>query len=249
MSSEKPIESRTAEARIAALEHKCTHMENRSRARWTFATIALLGGFLVGANKESLAQGYGITLAQLLNRTIALETKTANMSAIIDPVTNKPTVRFEGVNVQIVSGSGDTQGQVNGVGNLIIGYNEPLGPTTHIGSHNLIVGEGHSYSSFGGMVIGQANTISGQFATICGGQSNTASGFGCSILGGQQNKATSFDDTVSGGRLNTASGDFSNVSGGNNNVAAGNLSTVSGGQSRTVNGSSDWRAGELFQNF
>src|SRR2546427_4427760 len=39
-------------------------------------------------------------------------------------VGGKPTVRFSGVNVQIVSGSGSTSGAVNGEGNLIIGYAE-----------------------------------------------------------------------------------------------------------------------------
>ena len=34
------------------------------------------------------------------------------------------TLRFTGINVQIVSGSGTTDGPVNGKGNLIIGYNE-----------------------------------------------------------------------------------------------------------------------------
>src|SRR5258705_97292 len=36
------------------------------------------------------------------------------------------TIRFSGVNVQIVNGLGATE-TVNGVGNLIVGYNEPGG--------------------------------------------------------------------------------------------------------------------------
>src|SRR5262249_14364134 len=35
------------------------------------------------------------------------------------------TLRLSGLNLQIVSGSGATDGQVNGKGNLIVGYDEP----------------------------------------------------------------------------------------------------------------------------
>jgi hypothetical protein len=34
------------------------------------------------------------------------------------------TLQFSGINVQVVSGSGITDGAVNGKGNLIVGYNE-----------------------------------------------------------------------------------------------------------------------------
>src|SRR5438067_10562765 len=39
-------------------------------------------------------------------------------------VGGKPTVQFAAVNVQIVSGSGATDGAVNGEGNLVLGYDE-----------------------------------------------------------------------------------------------------------------------------
>jgi hypothetical protein len=41
----------------------------------------------------------------------------------LELVGGQPTLRFTGVNVQVVSGSGTTSGTVNGLGNLIIGYN------------------------------------------------------------------------------------------------------------------------------
>lgn len=234
MSSEKTIESLAADARFAALEQKCAHMETRSRIRWTFATIALLGGFLLGANKESIAQGYGVTLAQLLNRVVALETKTASMSTLTDPNTQQPTVRFEGVNLQVVNGTGTTDGEVNGVGNLIIGYNELREETSDIrsGSHNLILGAQNSYSSFGGMVVGVDNTISGEFATISAGLNN---------------KATGNFASVSGGQFNTSSGSQSSITGGQQNVASAGSSSVSGGLAHTSNAVFNWRAGTLFQ--
>ena len=70
------------------------------------------------------------------------------------------------------------------------------------GSHHLIVGSEHSYSSYGGLVAGWGNTISGTYSSVSGGWKNSASG---------------------------------------------PLSSVSGGQDRVVTGTSDWRAGTLFE--
>src|SRR5262245_20744675 len=51
------------------------------------------------------------------------------------------TIRITGVNVQVVNGLGATE-TTNGVGNLVIGYNEPgnaLGDS-RVGSHNVCIG-------------------------------------------------------------------------------------------------------------
>jgi len=165
-------------------------------------------------------------------------------------------VKFTGVNVQIVNGQGTTP-TTNGAGNLIIGYNEDDGyargtctvstqgvsdtfePTcindggtftrSLGGSHNVVIGSGHGYSSFGGMVVGEANLITGKFAVVSAGAANTASG----DYGG-----------VSAGGSNTASGGYSGVSGGFGNTASGSFgSSVSGGDS-IVEGTADgWAAG------
>ncbi len=127
-------------------------------------------------------------------------------------------VFFEGCNVNIRDGSGDTFGPTNGLGNFIVGYNEDGGvPAIRTGSHNLIIGPEHTYSSFGGLVSGSENFIRGRLSTVSGGQNNTASGFASS---------------VSGGVFNEASGD---------------VSSVSGGISRSVSGTGNWRAGSLFE--
>ena len=52
-----------------------------------------------------------------------------------------------GANVQIVDGTGDTGGTPNGLGNLIVGYNASSGDT-RTGSHNLVVGDLHTYTSY-----------------------------------------------------------------------------------------------------
>jgi hypothetical protein len=160
-------------------------------------------------------------------------------------------VIFEGCNIHIRSGAGTTAAAVNGLGNLIIGYNEesPPGTENRTGSHNLVVGSGHTYSSYGGIVAGDNNVISGQNASVTGGSHNVASGSRSSISGGQFNSATSAFASVSGGRINLANGQWASVSGGDGNSASGSSSSVSGGQSRSVSNVSDWRAGNLLQDF
>jgi hypothetical protein len=170
----------------------------------------------------------------------------------------------EGCNVHVRSGGGATDAAVNGLGNLIVGYNEGTGFQRRTGSHNLIVGPLHTYSSFGGFVAGQANNITGQFASVSGGQSSTASGTLSSVSGGRANSASGDLASVSGGDFNTASGFLSSVSGGDrnradgiwssvsggvSNTASGQESSVSGGLGRSALGDMDWAAGSLFEDF
>jgi hypothetical protein len=148
-----------------------------------------------------------------------------------------PHVLFEGVNVHIRSGDGTTAGSVRR-GNLVVGYNEEpeggLGSRDRIGAHNIIVGPGHRFTEFGGIVAGDSNEISGHSASVTGGQFNTASG----------NYAS-----VSGGQFNTASGNYASVSGGQFNTASGNYASVSGGNDRSAPASANWAAGGLFEDF
>jgi hypothetical protein len=79
-----------------------------------------------------------------------------------------------GCNVHIRDGSGDTHGATNGLGNLIIGYNANSGGALRTGSHNLVIGDNHSYTSSGGVVAGAYNTVSGPNAVALA-YSNVAS--------------------------------------------------------------------------
>jgi hypothetical protein len=160
-------------------------------------------------------------------------------------------VIFEGCNIHIRSGGGATDATVNGLGNLIVGYNEespPGGTENRTGSHNLVVGLEHSYSSFGGLVAGRNNTVSGPNATVSGGRFNTASGTRASVSAGQFNTASGIHSSVSGGEGNTASNSGASVSGGEGNEASGDVASVSGGNARSALGQWDWMAGGLFQN-
>ncbi len=147
-----------------------------------------------------------------------------------------PTIEISGVNVRLVNGLGATSA-VNGLGNLIIGYNEMDGGSgLRTGSHNLIGGTRNSYSSWGGFVFGDANEISGPLCTISGGFKNRATGGADAVCGGFDNLANGFESVVGGGRQNTASGQRSWVAGGTGNDATGIRSAACGGFGNTSSG-------------
>lgn len=210
-------------------------------------------------------------VAALKAQVAALQAKTAPLAVSGTDLT------ITGVNVHIVSGSGatDDQGQLTGLGNLIIGYDARRGPdpldgqhysgktfdrlnNARSGSHNLILGDGNSYSSFGGLVAGRNNTLDGGYASVSGGlensvlsaygfigggMENTAGGRGASVSGGEGGTAGGYGASVSGGINNAAGGVWASVSGGAGNKAEGTSSAVSGGSVRTVKAGSGWSAG------
>jgi len=156
------------------------------------------------------------------------------------------TLRISGINVQIVNGRGATNGApgapdsidgtVNGLGNLIIGYNELGNPNgdDRTGSHNLVVGHGHSFNGFGGLVAGHDNFVTESYSTVSGGQQNVASADHASVTGGATNTASGDGASISGGWSNVASGSRSSVSGGFQNLASGSYSSIVGGQSNVA---------------
>ena len=152
----------------------------------------------------------------------------------------EPTIRFSGVNVQVVNGTGDTS-SANGLGNLIIGYNAHSDTNPQTGSHNLVLGTEQSFTSYGGLIGGSKNKLTGPFS-VAFGFDNTASGKWSAVTGGggnpdtggRGNIASGEESAVSGGNVNTASSVYSSVSGGNSNTASGRWSSVSGGGSNTA---------------
>jgi hypothetical protein len=215
-------------------------------------------------------------------RCRANETKLGSFAALqkllaaLEVADDGSTLRLSGVNLQVVSGSGATDGPTNGTGNVIVGYND-LDEASRAGSHNLVVGSRNAYTSYGGLVTGRDNEVAGPFAAIlagrsssalgesavvAGGRSNevrgegavcvggadgSASGRGAVVVGGDSNSANGALAVVSGGRGNDAPAASSAVGGGFQNLARGELSVVSGGVNRTASGEGEWVAGSLSQ--
>jgi hypothetical protein len=148
-------------------------------------------------------------------------------------VAGKPTIQFSGVNLQIVNGLGKTE-SVNGEGNLIIGYDEHLEKFPQTGSHNLVLGLEQSFTSYGGIVAGEFNSIDGPFDSVTGGIGNEASGINTSVSGGDNNVASFVATSISGGAQDIANAEASWVGGGRFNTAAGNFSSVFGGLELTA---------------
>ena len=193
------------------------------------------------------------TLWQLVNlwgRVGALERTLTHVTSVTG-AGGLPEVRITGANLRLVNGLRATA-TTNGLGNLLVGYNEPRqGANVETGSHNVVVGQGHNFSSFGGLVVGRQNEISGAFAAVSGGFDNTASGANAAVSGGIFNRASGpsaavsggFDNTASanatsvcGGQGNTASGESAAVSGGHGNTASGHTAAISGGEANTASG-------------
>jgi len=192
----------------------------------------------LSGNDLTLSQGGGtITLPTGVDQSAEIAVLQAQVAALELLVTSMSVdgnnVIFTGVNLQILDGTDSTActGSCNGLGNLIVGYDE-LRPTTNdkTGSHNLVIGPRHNYPSYGGLVTGFENTISGAHSSVSGGQNNVASEFASSVSGGRDNEASAFFSSVSGGLTNVASGLHSSVSGGQDNDASGSRSSVSGGR-------------------
>ena len=142
------------------------------------------------------------------------------------------TVIITGANLEINNGVGVTDGVPNGLGNLIVGYNERRGNGADArgGSHNLVLGTRNNYRGFAGIVAGELADAHGEYT---------------SVLGGMSNEAFGFHTTVGGGFANRASGEVAVVSGGFRNEATGDFTTVGGGRDRKAEDAFDWVAGGL----
>ena len=77
-----------------------------------------------------------------LQAQVAVLSPLATVATLGDYLTIDTTsnsILFTGANLYVQSGSGATDGAVNGLGNLIVGYNE-ASDETRVGSHNLVLG-------------------------------------------------------------------------------------------------------------
>jgi len=134
----------------------------------------------------------------------------------LQPVTDKLVhfsrsgndVYISGANLHVRSGLGATYAfGVNGLGNLIVGYNElrgqPTNPDVRTGSHNIVAGQGINYSATGAVLTGINNSSTSYFASVLGGTGNTASGTYSVVVGGFNNVAAAGWSSILGGRDTT----------------------------------------------
>ena len=210
------------------------------------------------------------------------------------------TAVFTEMNVQIDNGLGTES--LNGLGNLYLGYNDTTPDTTEFcldaqyfnefqceegnsiwlsnvrtGSHNLILGKGHSYLGYGAIIGGKNNVSIGNYSSVLNGEANISAGKYSVVTSGEINRAiaeysvvlsgaynkaieeqsvviTGTSNTAEGfgavvvtGQFNQALGTKSVVSGGWTNKTMGNYSSVSGGGMRNTNNTWGWRAGALLE--
>ena len=138
------------------------------------AVVAPGAGGKCSASQKPLVLASSAALGSLQTELSSLKARLVSLTSLLSGVSRSGhTLTFRGMNVHLESGSGSTAGAVNGLGNLIIGYNE--NPGTQTGSNNLVVGNGQSFTSYGGIVTGQDNAISAPFASVTGGEFNLAS--------------------------------------------------------------------------
>ena len=199
-------------------------------------------------------QGYFYPMAEQSQEApdfAGLEERLAELESKLDCMTGTSTdVFFDGCNVHIRNGLNQTD-SMNGLGNLIIGYdlaglgNVYVPPTDKSGSHNVVIGDEHTYSGYAGVVSGFRNGIRGGGSSAIGGEENTSDGRGTIVSGGVRNWAIGYASSISGGRGNWTYGNSSSVSGGLENDASGEDSSISGGSYHFVTNSGGWCAGEL----
>lgn len=144
-------------------------------------------------------------------------------------VEDDQTLLISGVNLQLVNGAGSTSA-VNGLGNLIVGYNESDSLTTERGgSHNLVMGRWNQYGSFSGIAHGLRNSVLDDESAVIAGSNNVVSGVRSAVFGGDQNTASGNKVVAMGGVQNEAKGSVTSIFGGSSNVSDGTASVIVGG--------------------
>lgn len=160
------------------------------------------------------------------------------------------TLLVKGVNVQIVNGTGVSL-STNGLGNLILGYNEYQGgdQDNRTGSHNIISGTRNNFTKACGINIGFENELNGDMASLISTENSGVSGRISNITGGYLNTVIGQGSAITSGTLCTNWGDNSHICGGDqNNIYQGTFAgVVGGGRLRAISGPFNWTAGSLFE--
>jgi hypothetical protein len=197
-------------ARLDALESQVHTLSQQAQAvdrrlRWWRRLACGLGVLsCIGWTLQAVTAGDGQPLS-IPDRFAALEHKLTALT--FDASTSE--VRITGANLRLVNGLGATE-TTNGLGNLLVGYPEPRDSEEprQTGSHNVVVGKEHRFSSFGGLVVGLQNEIRGAFASVSGGMRNTAAGAHAAISGGSDVRQEAPEGWAAGSRGAEVAGRF-----------------------------------------
>ena len=248
------------EARIAVLESVVIQLQAQIDGNAT--AITATGNALqaqIDGNATAITSTGNALQAQIDGNATAITATedTLQYVSVIDGELNGvagPHFIIEGANVHVRSGAGSTSEQCRGqdfacprrtgLGNLIIGYNEPRQPWidviyngeyvaqqtngAHASTATLCAADPAFRDIDGlplcdrregshGLIMGRWNNNMGH-ANIVAGLTNDVGGHFVSVIGGQQNSATANYSVVSGGLLNRAYGFGSSVSGGYYNM-------------------------------
>lgn len=191
------------------------------------------------ATLQATVANQASTIGVLQSDLTAVNTNIGNMNSSLSTVLNSDIMDLDayltvttvggskatlsGINLQIVNGLGSTD-TINGLGNLIIGYDEVQSsfylqrcsygtysdPTSCVnaghtwslshksGSHYLVLGSENNYLQYGGLVAGFQNFVTNRYSSVTGGNGNTANGSESSVSGGRQNTASAYGSTVLG---------------------------------------------------
>lgn len=211
------------------------------------------------AENQALIEGNDAYLATLGTRVSSLESDVPeNLADYLFVSPNPagsgiPQVEFRGVNVLVTNGS-SVNHELNGTGNLIIGYNNQAGLAPEIcssvewnnpsdcesagyvwsndhrtGSHNLIMGRSMSYASFGNILQGDSHASNSPRSAALAGYQAKLMGARSAIVAGYSNKTSEEYAVVVGGSEAVSSGQASVVVGGDSGQASGLRAVVIGG--------------------
>lgn len=195
--------ARAAEVNANFTAVKTAVDDNASRIAALEATIVELQGIIDDLTTEIDDRQSAIDFANDLRDVTHVHTRRG-----------QPSVSFSGVNVYVDNGSGASAvadgGITNGVGNLIIGYNE-VGASTKTGSHNVIIGPRHFYTSELGIISGTDNLVTAPNAAVIGGIANAVEAESSIIAGGNHNTVDGNNSAVVASERSFSSGSFTAV--------------------------------------
>jgi hypothetical protein len=144
------------------------------------------------------------------------------------------TARLTGINVQIVNGEGSTK-TANCKGNLILGYNEPSSEMAveRSGSHNLVIGIRHNYSSYCGIVNGESNNMAAEYGAVLNGWECSVNASHVTMCSGYDHKGNGAYSTILSGFDNGGTGNRAVFLDGTNNRAEHDNTIFIGGGGET----------------